>query len=97
MQFVGEAAGGFFLALEHVPGDVVEFVGLRFDTAYALAHVGDGSCSAKESEDEAGAEEEGGFAGEVLKLEADFLVDLGQVLGAVEDEVVNDFDDDVMA
>lgn len=28
MEFVGETAGGFLLTLEHVPRDVVEFVGL---------------------------------------------------------------------
>ena len=97
MQFVRESAGGFLLALEHVPGDVVEFVGLRFDAEYAVTHVGDGACGAQEGEDEAGAEEEGGFAGELLELEADFLVDLGEVLGAVENEVVDDSNDGVMA
>ena len=97
MEFVGEAAGGFLLSLEHVPRDVIEFVGLRFDAAYAVPDIGDGAGSAEEGEDEAGAEEEGGFAGELLQLEADFLVDLGEVLGAVEDEVMNDSNDGVMA
>ena len=97
MQFVGESAGGFLLTLEHVPRDVVEFVGLRFDAAYAVSDIGDGAGSAKKGEDEAGAEEEGGFAGELLELKADLLVDLGQVLGAVENEVVDDSNDGVMA
>ena len=62
-----------------------------------MPYIGDGAGSAKECEDEAGAEEEGGFAGEFLELEADFLVDLGEVLGAVENEVVDDANDGVMA
>lgn len=97
MEFVRESAGGFLLTLEHVPGDVVEFVGLRFDAANAVTNVGDGACGAQEGEDEAGAEEEGGFAGELLELEADFLVDLCEVFGAVENEVVDDSNDGVMA
>ena len=62
-----------------------------------MPDIGDGAGSAKKGEDEAGAEEEGGFAGEVLELEPDFLVDLGEVLGAVENEVVDDSNDGVMA
>ncbi len=63
----------------------------------AVPDIGDGAGGAKKGEDETGAEEEGGFAGELLELEADFLVDLGQVLSAVEDEVVDDSNDSVMA
>jgi hypothetical protein len=53
---MGKATRCFFLALQHVPGDVIEFSGLGLDLANALAHERDGATGAQGGKDEAGTE-----------------------------------------
>ena len=89
MQFVGEAAGGLLLRLQHVPGDAVEHVGLPLDAAHAAKHVCDGSGGAECGEDEAGAEQQGGLAREFLELGTHLAIHLREMAAAEGDEMVD--------
>ncbi len=82
---MGEAAGGGFLGLEHVPGDLVEFVRLGLDPADAVASVGERAGGATAGQQEKGSQDKRELARQIARLLFNEIIsDAQAAVGGVE-------------